>query len=161
MAVSICGAKPVEVFLEKLVLALVRWSVHVAAGRALLVGSEQQAAVFLAHVPGRVCFAQHAHFRQALGLAFPDGGMRFGDDVLVLDRDDRNIEADHGTRLAGKVAGTRDHVLAGDLALVGLDDPLAVGTSVRCRSRPCCDRSRRPGCAHPWPCAWVRSAGWI
>jgi hypothetical protein len=54
--------------------------------------------------------------------------MGLGDDVLVLDRDDRNVEADHGTRLAGKVAGARDHVLAGDLALVGGDDPLAVGT---------------------------------
>ena len=46
-----------------------RRPVDVAAGRALLVGPEQQAARLLAHVPGAVALAQHAHLGQALLLA--------------------------------------------------------------------------------------------
>ena len=51
--------------------------------------------------------------------------MRFGDDILVLDRDDRNVEPDHRAGLAREIAGRRDDVLAGDVALVGLDQPFA------------------------------------
>ena len=51
--------------------------------------------------------------------------MRLGDDVLVLDRDDRHVEADHRAGLAREIAGRRDDVLAGDVALVGLHQPLA------------------------------------
>jgi hypothetical protein len=53
--------------------------------------------------------------------------MRLGDDVLVLDGDDRNVESHHGAGLAREVARRRDDVFAGDVALVGLDDPLAIG----------------------------------
>ena len=64
--------------------------------------------------------AQHAHLGQALLVAPTSSGMRLGDDVLVLDRDRRDVEPDHGAGLAGEVAGGADHVLAGDVALVGL-----------------------------------------
>ena len=40
--------------------------------------------------------------------------MRLGHDVLVLDRDHRDVEPDHGAGLAREVAGGADHVLAGD-----------------------------------------------
>ena len=53
--------------------------------------------------------------------------MRLGDDILMLDRDDRNIQPDHAACLAREVAGGADHMLACDLALVGGDFPLAGG----------------------------------
>ena len=52
--------------------------------------------------------------------------MRFGDDVLVLDRNHRNVEADHGACLPGEVSGRGDDVLAGNVALVSLHHPLAI-----------------------------------
>ena len=119
--------QPVEIFLEEFVFGLGRRSVDIAAGRALLVRPEQQAAIFLAHVPGGIGLAQHAHFGQALFLALLDQGMRLGDDILVLDRDDRNVDAQHLAGLAHEIAGRRDDVLAGDVALVGLDQPFAGG----------------------------------
>ena len=82
---------------------------------------------FLPHVPGAVALPQHAHLRKTGGLACLDFGMGLGDDVLVLHRDDRHVEADHGPGPPGEVAGAGDHVLAGDVALVGLDQPLATG----------------------------------
>ena len=112
-----------QVLLEELVFRLGVRPVHVAAGRAVLVGTEDEAAILLAHVPGGIGFAQHAHFGKALLLARDDRRMGLGHDVLVLDRDDRDVEPDHGAGLAGEVAGGRHNVLAGDRALVGLDDP--------------------------------------
>src|SRR5690606_29772118 len=110
---------------EQLVLAVLPRAVDVAAGRALLVRPEQQPAALLAHVPGAVGFAQHAHLGQALLVPPDDLGMRLGDDELVLDRDHRDIQADHRAGLAGKAAGGAHDVLAGDGALVGLDPPFA------------------------------------
>ena len=118
--------EPVEVFLEELVFALVRRAVHVAAGCPMLVRPKQQATVFLTHVPGGIRLAQNAHFGHALGLALLDERMGLGHDVLVLDGNHRNIEANHRARLARKVAGGGNDVLAGDVALVGLHHPLAV-----------------------------------
>ncbi len=51
--------------------------------------------------------------------------MRLRDDVLVLHRHHRDVEPDHGAGPAREIAGRRDHVLAGDVALVGLHQPLA------------------------------------
>ncbi len=59
-------------------------------------------------------------------VAGDDRGMRLGDDVLVLDGDDGDIEADHGAGRAREVAGAGDDVIAGDVALVGPDEPAAV-----------------------------------
>ena len=67
-------------------------AVDVAGGRARLVGAEQQAASFFAHVPGPVRLPEHAHLRQATGMAGLDLRVRLGDDVLVLDREHGNIE---------------------------------------------------------------------
>ena len=127
--------EPVEVFLEELVFALLVGAVDVAAGRALLVGAEDETAILFAHVPGRVGFAQHPHLRQALAVALDDGRVRLGDDVLVLDRDDRDVETEHGARLAGEVAGRADDVVGGDVALVGADHPAPVGGALEARHR--------------------------
>src|SRR3546814_1306906 len=52
--------------------------------------------------------------------------MRVGDDILVFDRDDGNIDAHHLAGLAGKIASAGNHVLGGDFALVGGHRPEAV-----------------------------------
>ena len=121
------GAETVQVLLEQLVFRLGIGAVHIAGRRADLVGAEQQAPRLLPHVPAAVALPQHAHFRQARGLARLDVRMGLGDDVLVFHRDHRHVEADHGPGPPGEVAGAGDHVLAGNVPLVGLDQPLPVG----------------------------------
>jgi len=49
--------------------------------------------------------------------------MWLGDEVLMLDRDDRDVEADHGAGGAREVAAAGDNMLAFDVALVGGDAP--------------------------------------
>ena len=71
-------------------------------------------------------FAQHAHFRQALLLPLEDRRVRLSDDVLMLDGDNRHVQANHRAGLAGKIAGARHDVFGNDVALVGLDQPFAV-----------------------------------
>ena len=117
----------VEILLEQLVLAVLGRPVEIAGGRALLVGAEEQAAVLLAHVPGRVELAEDAHLGQARGTTGEDGGVWLGDDVLVLDRQHRHVEPDHGAGAAGEIAGGRDDMLGDDVALVGADQPFAGG----------------------------------
>ncbi len=119
------GHQPVEIFLEQLVFAVRRRAVHIADRRAFLVGAEQQAACLLAHVPGTVGFAQHAHFGQALALALLDRRMRFSHDILVLDRNDRHLQPDHAAGLAREIAARRYDMLADDVAGIRLDPPLA------------------------------------
>ena len=117
----------VEVLLEQLIFRLRIGSVDIANRRADLVGAKQKATGLLAHVPRAVALTQNAHFRQASGLARLNGGMGLGDDILVLYGNDRHIKANHRARAAGKVAGRGNDVLAGDVALIGLDQPFAIG----------------------------------
>ena len=134
----------VEVGIEQLVLAVRRRPVQVARRGAPLVRSEQQAAGFLAHVPRAVGFAQDAHLRQALGVARLDLGMRFGDDVLVLHGQDRDVETNHGTGSAREATRGRHHVFADDVALVRAYQPLAAGPFLDGRdSRLAMDRRPR------------------
>ena len=95
--------------------------------RALLVGAEDEAAPLLAHVVGRVALAQHREFGFARRVSFGEGGMFFGDDVLVLHRNGRHINSDEGAGLAGVVAGGEDEVFAGDLAFGSCRLPLVAG----------------------------------
>ena len=116
-----------QILLEKLVFGIGARPVDIACRRAGLVGAENQPAGLLAHVPAAVGVTKNAHFRQAPGVPLLDRLMRLGDDILVLDRDHRNVEPDHAARLAGEIAGCADHMLAGDLALVGGHLPFARG----------------------------------
>jgi hypothetical protein len=58
-------------------------------------------------------------------LALDDRRMRLGDDILVLDRDDRDVEAEHLAGLTHEIAGGGHQVLAGYVALIGGDLPFA------------------------------------
>ena len=115
----------IQIRVEQLVLALRVRPVQIAGRRAFLVRAEQQAARFLAHVPRSVGFPQHAHFRQAGAMAGLNVRMRFGDDVLVLNRQHRNVEADERSGAAGEVAGGADHVFAHHAAVVRGHAPFA------------------------------------
>ena len=86
--------------------------------------------------------------------------MRFGDDILVLDRDHRHVDPDHAAGRPREIAGRRNDMLANDVALVGetFHSPLgsrsmAVTVVWRLISAP---RSRAPRAS-----ACVRSAGWM
>ena len=116
-----------KVLLEQLIFGIGTRAVDIACRGTSLVRAEDQATRLLAHVPAAVGIAKDAHFRQPGCLTRLDVVMRLGDDVLMLDRDDRNVQPDHAACLAREVAGGADHMLACDLALVGGDFPLAGG----------------------------------
>ena len=94
-------------------------------GRAFLIGAEDVALALLAHVVGGVALAQHGELRQALLLALFQFGRGLGDEILVLHGDDGNVEPDHRRGLPRPGAGGGHHMLAGDVALVGLHFPFA------------------------------------
>ena len=118
--------QPVHVRRQQLLAEALGNAVDGPGRRALLVGAEDEALALLAHVVGGVALAEHREFRQALLLALLQFGRRLGDEILVLDGDDGDVEADHGGGLARPGAGGGDDMLAGDIALVGLHQPFAV-----------------------------------
>ena len=120
------GRQAVQVLLEELVFRLGIGAIDIAGWSADLVGAEQKAARLFAHIIAGVAFAQHAHFRQTGGLARLDFRVSLGDDVLVLDGNDRHVQPDHGPGLAREIAAGGDHMLTGDVALAGVDHPFAV-----------------------------------
>ena len=111
---------------EEFIFAIRRRALHIAGRRADFIRPEQQAAGLLTHIPAGIRLAQHAHFGQALGAALHDRGVLFGDDILMFDRDDRDIEPNHSAGLPGEIAGGRDDMLSCDLALVSGHHPLAI-----------------------------------
>ena len=100
------GGQTVEVLLEQLIFRLWIRAINIADRRADLVGTKQKAPSLLAQVPGTVALAQDAHFRQTRSLAGLNSGVSLGDDILVLDRNDRHIKADHRAGAPSKVAGS-------------------------------------------------------
>ena len=104
---------------EKLIFAVCRWAIDITGGCPDFIRPKQQAACFFAHIIACVGFPQNAHFGQALPLALHNRRVLFRDDILVLDRNDRNIEADHGPRLPRKIARAGNDMFASDVALIG------------------------------------------
>ena len=96
------------------------------AGRgALLIGAEDPAAAFLAHIPLGVRVAQDRVLR--VGLApFDQRGVGLGHDILVFDHDGGGLDAEEFCRALGVVAGGGDDMLGGDVeAVVGGDEVAA------------------------------------
>ena len=98
-------------------------AVDVASGSAFFVGAEQQAAALFAHIPRAVGAAQNAHFGLSGLFAGDDFGDVAGQDILMLDRDDGDIQPDHFAGLAREVAGRANDMLASDIAFIGFDNP--------------------------------------
>ena len=119
------GLQPLDIRRQKLLAEALWHAIHRPGRCALLVRPEDEALALLAHVVGGVALPQHGHLRQARLLALFQLRDRVGDDVLVLDRDHRQVEAHHGTHLPGPGACGRHHRLAGDVAPRGLHQPLA------------------------------------
>ena len=96
-------------------------------GRLPLVGPEDQALAFLAHVVADVRVAQQ---RQPRGAAVDQGRDVLGDQVLVRQRHDRQVLADHRRDLAAAIARGVDHGLGLDRALVRVHLPFARGQAL-------------------------------
>ena len=67
------------------------------------------------------------------GEAGGDAVDLLGDEVLVLDADEGDVDAGRGGELAGPLAGAEDELLAGDAALGGLDAGDAAVLGAGCR----------------------------
>ena len=117
------GHQPFQIFLKQLIFAILIRAIKIADRCAFFIWPQNQAAIFLAHIPRAVTFTQNAHFRQAFGLTLANSGMRLGYDILMLDRNNRNIQTHHRPGAAGKISGGRDHMITPNLALVGCHQP--------------------------------------
>ena len=115
----------VEVAREELLAELARNAIGEARRRALLVWAQDPAEALLAQVVRRVRLAQHGELAAARGAIGLQLRGLVVDDVLVLDRDRRHVEAELPAGLARIVAGRADDVLADDVALVRRDLPFA------------------------------------
>ena len=58
-------------------------------------------------------------------MARGDFWVRLGDDELMLDRNHRNVEVDHGAGLAGEVSARRYNMLACYFAVISGNAPFA------------------------------------
>ncbi len=117
---------PVEVEREEVGPEAFGHAMREAGGRALLIGPEDPAAALLARVPMRVGVAEDGVLRPV----FAERGERRvgpGHDVLVLDRDRRELQPEEPGGALGMVAGGGDDMLGGDLhPLVGGDQVAAM-----------------------------------
>ncbi len=127
---------PLEVEREEVGAKALGDAVGEAGGGAALVRAEDPAAALLADVPFGVGVAQDG----VLGVVLPPGlqpGVRFRDDVLVLDRDGGDLDAEERAGALGVVAGGCDDVLGGDLdGLVGGDQVAAALRHLARRDAP-------------------------
>ena len=123
---QVLGLDPLEVEREEVGAEAVGDRVLEAGRGAVLVGAEDPAAALLADVPARVGVAQD----RVLGVGLAERDERrvgLGDDILVLDRDRRDADAEQPGGALGVVAGGGDDVLGADLeGLVGGDEVAAL-----------------------------------
>ena len=115
--------QPFDVFLEEFVFRVRVRAVDITGRSALFIGAKDEAAVFLTQVPRTIGLPQHGHLRLSAFATGHQFGVWFHDQELMLHRDHGHIQADHGPRLAGIVAAGGDHVIAGDVAFVGVHHP--------------------------------------
>ena len=115
----------IEIAREQLLAEMRGDAVGETRRRALLVRAENPAHALLAQVVRGVGLAQHRELAAAAGAIGLQLRRLVVDDVLMLDRDGRHVEAELAAGLAGVVAGRADDVLADDVALVRRDLPLA------------------------------------
>ena len=83
---------PVEIQREEVGAETLRHAIGEARRRAALIGAEDPAAPFLAHVPFCVGVAQHGMFRAARLTVGDERGVGFGYDELMLHRDRRRLD---------------------------------------------------------------------
>ena len=97
------GFKALKRVREQFIFTIRGRAVNVTSRRANLIRPKQQTAGFLPHVITGIGLAQHTHFRQASLFARHDFWMLFGNQILVLDRNDRNVQPNHRTCLPCEV----------------------------------------------------------
>ena len=91
--------------------------------RARLVYADQHALLILAHVGEAFEIDHHRQF----ALERRDLGNRLGDEIMVLDRRERQIEPGHAPHLLGPKSAGVDDMLGVDDALLGDEIPALVG----------------------------------
>ena len=121
------GFKPFECIGKQFIFTVRCWTIDIASRRANLIWAKQKATRFFTHIIACVRLAQHTHFGKAGLFALHDFGVLLGDQILVLHRDDRNIQPNHRPCLTREVARAGYDVLARYIALIRRDQPLAIG----------------------------------
>ena len=99
------GLEPFKRIREQFIFAGCRRAIHIAGRRTQFIWPQQQPARFLTHIIACVGFAQDAHFGQTSFFARHDVRVLLSHDILMLDRDHGDIEADHCACLTREIAG--------------------------------------------------------
>ena len=99
------GLKAFKRVREQFIFAGCRRAINIAGRRTQFIWPQQQTARFLTHIIARVGFAQDAHFGQTSFFARHDVRMLLRHDILMLDGDHGDIEADHRACLTREIAG--------------------------------------------------------
>ena len=96
-----------------------RHAVQRPGARVGLERAEKQSFAVLAHVERSLGIAEHGQLRRT----GREPGDRLGEHVLVLERDDRQLEPERPAELARPHAGRDHHVAGADSAARGLEEP--------------------------------------
>ena len=99
-----------------------RHAVQRPGARVGLERAEKQPLAVLAHVERSLGIAEHGQLRRT----GREPGDRLGEHVLVLERDDRQLEPERPAELARPHAGRDHHVAGADSAARGLEEPPAL-----------------------------------
>ena len=118
--------KAIDVTGQQLSAEVRRNAIGKAQLRSPLVGSQDVALSLFAQVVGGIGFAQHRHLGQSLFLAIDQLGNIVGDDILMLNRNNRNIQPHHRRRLTRVVARRSNNRFANNVALRRCNEPFAV-----------------------------------
>ena len=114
-----------EIAFEQTLAEPIGHAVRESRRSAGLVGAQDPAHALFAQVIRLVGFAQHRELAPAALAVRLEVRRLVVNDVLVLDRDGGNVDAEQPPRLTCVVAGGADHMLGNDVAFVGGELPLA------------------------------------
>ena len=115
----------VKIISKKLLAKVVAGSVNRPRAAGLFVKADAEAAAFLAQITF-ACGVHHVRVLDAIGHHIVDQGHLVSDDILVLHRVQREIDASHGPDFARPEAACIDHMFGMDRAFVGDHIPCAI-----------------------------------
>ena len=104
----------------------------------LLIGAHKHPATFLAQIQLAIEIDRMDHFAARFCVDLGHFGHVFGDEIHMLHRQDGQFKAHHAPHFARPKPACIHHMLAGDIALVGLHDPTTIAPTQDARHHAVC-----------------------